>query len=215
MHTKRVVLCAIVALLVAALPVPAQTKKLSIDDIFDPARRVNFTGTVPSITWMPDGASYLLRNAPASTEQGILLVDAVSGSSRPFLDVARMTKAIGELPGVSAGDAASVAGQRWFTYHAETSTIVSELGDDLIVYNVTAGKAMRLTSAPGEETNASFSPNGKFVAYVRDGDLYCADVASQRERRLTTDGGPNRLNGRLDWVYEEELYGRGETTGYW
>ncbi len=35
------------------------------------------------------------------------------------------------------------------------------------------------------------------------------------ERRLTKDGGPKILNGRLDWVYQEELYGRGNFEAYW
>ena len=215
MHTKRAVLCAIVVWLLAALPVPAQSKKLSIDDIFDPARRVNFSGTVPAITWLPDGTSFLHHNPPASTAQGLVRVDAASGATQPFLDVARMQKAIGQIAGVSAGDAATIASGRNFTFNETFSAIVAEIGDDLLVYDIATGKAARLTSAPGDETNASFSPDGRFVSYVRNGDLYCADVETQRERRLTTDGGPNRLNGRLDWVYEEELYGRGETTGYW
>ena len=32
---------------------------------------------------------------------------------------------------------------------------------------------------------------------------------------LTTDGSDKILNGRLDWVYEEEIYGRGKNRAYW
>jgi len=32
---------------------------------------------------------------------------------------------------------------------------------------------------------------------------------------LTADGSPKILNGRLDWVYQEELYGRGNFEAYW
>src|SRR5262249_13910476 len=35
-----------------------------------------------------------------------------------------------------------------------------------------------------------------------------------KEQRLTRDGGAKIHNGRLDWVYEEEVYGRGKTDGY-
>jgi hypothetical protein len=34
-------------------------------------------------------------------------------------------------------------------------------------------------------------------------------------RRWTFDGDNDVLNGRLDWVYQEEIYGRGEYGGYW
>jgi dipeptidyl-peptidase-4 len=41
------------------------------------------------------------------------------------------------------------------------------------------------------------------------------EVARQRERALTTDGSAEVLNGKLDWVYQEEIYGRGTFRAYW
>ncbi|MDH3285425.1 MAG: S9 family peptidase, partial [Acidobacteriota bacterium] len=40
-------------------------------------------------------------------------------------------------------------------------------------------------------------------------------LADRTERALTVDGGEDLLYGRLDWVYQEELYGRGNFKGYW
>ena len=40
-------------------------------------------------------------------------------------------------------------------------------------------------------------------------------MATQRERQLTTDGNDETLNGILDWVYQEEVYGRGNFRAYW
>ena len=39
--------------------------------------------------------------------------------------------------------------------------------------------------------------------------LLRAPSAVRRERALTRDGDDKILNGRLDWVYQEEVYGRG------
>ncbi len=215
MHMKRAVLCALVALLFAGVPAPAQTKKkLTLEDLFDPAKRVNFNGVVPAITWLPDGNSYLQVVFGPSAAQGITRVDAKTGTAAPFLDTNQMRKAVGAVPGVTPEMAESISNRRGFTFDAEYGQLLTGIGDDLLVYDIGKGKAARLTSAPGEEENPSFSPNGKFVAYTRGEDLYCVDVETQHERRLTTGGGPDRLNGRLDWVYEEELYGRGQTGGY-
>jgi dipeptidyl-peptidase-4 len=53
---------------------------------------------------------------------------------------------------------------------------------------------------------ATFSPDGKRAAFVRDNDLYVVDLASMNEIRITTDGEWNKvLNGATDWVYEEEF----------
>jgi hypothetical protein len=73
----------------------------------------------------------------------------------------------------------------------------------------------RLTSSPGEEQEAAFSPDGRFVSFVRNNNLFVVDLATQRERQLTTDGNENMLNGIFDWVYQEEVYGRGNFRGYW
>lgn len=54
---------------------------------------------------------------------------------------------------------------------------------------------------------ATFSPDGRQVAFVRDNDLYVQDLASGRETRITADGEENVIiNGASDWVYEEEFH---------
>ena len=60
----------------------------------------------------------------------------------------------------------------------------------------------------------TFSPDGRLVAFVRAHNLYVVDLEGH-ERALTTDGHAQRLNGRLDWVYQEEIYGRGTHRAYW
>ena len=47
MKKSALVLFAVLFLFSISLPALAQEKLLTIDDIFDPVKRVNFTGTVP------------------------------------------------------------------------------------------------------------------------------------------------------------------------
>lgn len=61
----------------------------------------------------------------------------------------------------------------------------------------------------------TLSPDGARVAFVQDNDLYVMTIASQQLIRITDDGSPTRLNGRLDWVYQEEIYGRGNFAAFW
>ncbi len=74
-------------------------------------------------------------------------------------------------------------------------------------YYVLERASGRLTpvSPTGRQMFAKFSPDGTRVGFVRANDLYVLDLASGAERRLTTDGGENIINGTTDWVYEEEL----------
>ncbi len=53
--------------------------------------------------------------------------------------------------------------------------------------------------------DASFSPDGSRVAFVRDNDLFVTEMSSSVEKRITYDGERNQIiNGFTDWVYEEE-----------
>src|SRR5262249_3506110 len=76
-------------------------------------------------------------------------------------------------------------------------------------------KAVRLTKSPGAKELVSFSPNGEFVAFVRDNNLFVVDVATQTERALTTDGTDVIFNGKADWVYFEEIFDRDRRAYWW
>ena len=52
---------------------------------------------------------------------------------------------------------------------------------------------------------AKFSPNGEYVAYVSEQNIYVEHLAKETFRSLTQDGGGHIVNGTFDWVYEEEL----------
>ncbi len=89
------------------------------------------------------------------------------------------------------------------------------LAGDLYLYDFEGGTLGRLTSAPGDEEEAAFSPDGKSVAFIRGNNLCVVDVATRKETQLTKDGGDDVFNGSLDWVYQEEVYGRGNFHAYW
>lgn len=61
-------------------------------------------------------------------------------------------------------------------------------------------------SVNGKQQLATFSPDGKLIAFVRDNNLFIADPANGTEKQVTTDGKHNAIiNGAPDWVYEEEF----------
>lgn len=52
---------------------------------------------------------------------------------------------------------------------------------------------------------AKFSPDGKYVGYVSENNLFIEDISTGRQRKLTLDGTRKLINGTFDWVYEEEF----------
>lgn len=89
-----------------------------------------------------------------------------------------------------------LSGREAIYRHSSRSTVY--------LYDVATKKSTRLNA--GKILHATFSPDGKKVAYVFDNNLYLFDIASGQTKALTTDGKWNHIiNGNADWVYEEEF----------
>jgi dipeptidyl-peptidase-4 len=204
-------------LLAAAVPTLAQNKMLTVEDIFDATKRVNFNGTTPSIRWLKDGTHYLLTNEASRRDVPRLQkVDAATGEAVPFFDSAKMQAAFAALPGVSAQDARQLSNRGSYQMNPNETAVLINWANDLFYYEFGSERAVRLTSSPEEEVGEGFSPDGRMVSFVRENNLYVEDLGMQRrERALTRDGSAKILNGRLDWVYQEEIYGRGNFGAYW
>jgi len=211
----RRALTLILTSILAAAPLLAQQKLLTIDDLFDPEKPVDFNGKPPRISWI-DGSHYAWARE-TSDGKGVdwQKVDAVSGASQPLFDPARMEAALAKLPGITANEARETAHARELIFNPKYTAALIKLSGDLYHFNFADGAAARLTYAAGDEEDPSFSPDGTLVAFTRNHNLFVVDVAAHREAQLTTDGTPKILNGKLDWVYEEEIYGRGQKQAYW
>ena len=166
---------------------------------------------------MEDGRYYLqpaLKSQRQTVTVPVMKVEARTGRAVPFYDAAKMEAAFARLPGFAGEEARKVSRAPLHLNRARTATLVTH-ADDLFYYELDGDFAVRLTTGPEPEVGEEFSPDGRFVSFVRDHNLHLVEVATQRERALTRDGGPELFYGRLDWVYQEELYGRGDFKGYW
>lgn len=195
---------------------PAQEKLLTIDDIYDPQKRVAFNGKpTAAVRWLVDGTSYFQTQAGDGGQIGIYRVDAKTGKATLFYDASKLEAAL-VAAGLAADDAKKLAGQTGFSFNAGQTAALLNFNNDLYLYDFAGGAAKRLTnSEAAEESEADFSPDGKMISFVRGNNLFALDVASGKETQLTRDGAEKFFNGSLVWVYEEELYGRGNKRGYW
>jgi dipeptidyl-peptidase 4 len=74
-----------------------------------------------------------------------------------------------------------------------------------VIYNV-KNKEWSYLSPKEKQQLASFSPDAKRVAFVRQNNLFVVDLITKQETQLTFDGEKNKIiNGATDWVYEEEF----------
>ena len=164
-------------------------------------------GVLPTdLRWHPDGKrlTYLRKREGRSD---LMALDVTHGRESVLLN--------GSSVAVS-GDASSIAlplgGYAWTP--SGDRLLVAQKGD-LFLVDARTGSAHPLTRTPETEEFPELSPDGRRVAFVRANDLYVLDLGSGREVRLTRSGSDTVLNGRLDWVYEEELASRSGKSYAW
>src|SRR5919112_6816810 len=111
MRPKNLGLLLFVLLALCPAAARAQEKLLTIEDIFDPAKKVNFSGTPPSnLEWLKDGGSYL-QSRRQDGAAVLLKVNARTGEAAPFFDAAKMEAALAKVRGLTPADAKALAHQ--------------------------------------------------------------------------------------------------------
>jgi len=195
----------------AAAGAPPQSGQISLESLYspDPDARVDYSGTPPAgLAWV-DENHYIERRADAW-----MRVDAVSGDAEPAVDTARLRARLALLPGLTDVDVAAMTRSAARGLARGRDAVLLNHANDLFVV-FADGRAQRLTFDADPEVGEELSPDGRFVSFVRNYNLHLIEIESGRERSLTVDGSPEMFYGRLDWVYQEEVYGRGNFKGYW
>jgi dipeptidyl-peptidase 4 len=191
------------------------SEALTVDRIFGgPSLNGRLT---QGIEWSPDAKriSYLERDALGKESGGVELwtIDAMTGSRKVLVNAAT-------LESVMRPQATSAVQSTGLGRIQPESYLWSPTGDsllfigsnDLIVLDLKKMAQKRLVTGDHELEDPKFSPDGKWVSFVRDANLWVANIASGEIKALTTGGSEQILKGKLDWVYPEEL---DLTSAYW
>ena len=172
-------------------------------DVWYGKNRPNLDGGAASgLRWL-DGEHYLLRDNDAWHE-----VEARTGAAKPFANPARIRQALASQLGIDRDQARRLMSQvsRRLSKDCKSALLAHE--GDLYAVDIPAAVVTRLTSTPASEEVPSASADGKWVAYVRDYNLYSYHLADNREYQLTSGGDRVQRYGKADWVYFEEIYNR-------
>ena len=179
----------------------------------------NFAGNpTDGFDWLPDGEHFI-----HSKDGKPWKVHARTGRAEPFVNEELLRKSKAAVPGP---EAASPPGRRGGGRRGGGRAAIGQMdpkrtgtlytaGEDLAFAYFDGRPAVRLTKTKGPREFVDFSPDGAYVTFVRGGNLYAVDLATQTETPLTTDGGGEILNGRGDWVYDEEIFLRNGRAYWW
>lgn len=168
------------ALLFAGMQLNAQQKSLSMEQMLKGAPH-KITQPLPRFMgWKDDQNFFISKKVHPDSPQRTYLVNA---------------KTMKEV----------VATDDMMPKDAPEKTVTLK-GDD--IYLREGGKETRLTQTAAAEKNPTLSPDGNYVGFTRNNDLYTIRLSDKKETRLTNDGSDVILNGFASWVYFEEILGR-------
>ena len=189
---------------------PDGKKWLTLEKASGPKDTVRFSASPPDYRWSDDGKFLVRRERGKSVG-----VDPTTFAETPMKSSdgsasrqKALEKAFSNLEGFDADRAkrAASSARRSLSSSDGDEPVLVDFGEELYVYRPDEGRVTRLTDNDGDEKEAELSPDNASVAYVLDNDLYIADSRTGAARRITEGGGPELFHGRLDWVYQEEIY---------
>jgi dipeptidyl-peptidase-4 len=189
--------------LLAAVPAPAQQpqtpqSQLTVDRIFSGEFRLQ---GLPAIQWLHDGQRYTFVG-----DDGDLMVEDAASGRREVLVAASALVPQGAGQPIAIEDYQWSGDERRLLIYTNTQRVWrSNTRGKYYVWDLDRRTLTPVSTAEGWQQFAKLSPDGQKVGFVRDNDLFVADLATGREARLTQDGGEQIINGTFDWVYEEEL----------
>ncbi|RJF91037.1 S9 family peptidase [Sphingomonas cavernae] len=151
-----------------------------------------------------DRDRYDLWAIDTKTARASMLVDSAKiGSGAELSEEEKMQRErarIGGTRGIVAYD-----------WAPDSKSLLVPLDGDLFLAT-RDGKVRRLTETKAGELNATISPKGGFVSFVRDQNLFALDLKSGQEKQLTRDGGGTLSWGVSEFVAQEEM---DRTKGSW
>lgn len=157
---------------------------------------------ITSLSWRPGGGQ-LTFIRPASQEGG-------TSAALCAYDLSSRTETV-LFASTNQSEDIDLDSYQW---SPRGDAVLLEGQSEFWLFNPATHALRRLTTDGEEKEVPSFSPAGDRIAFVKDHDLYVIDLATGETRRLTRDGGDTIYNGRLDWVYEEELANRSTARAY-
>jgi dipeptidyl-peptidase-4 len=170
----------------------------------------------PGLAWTPDGKGLSYFETKGSGKEAkteLWVMDAASGERR-LLVAADKLESI--LPvDTSRPTQATGLGRRapsQFQWAPDGASILFEGPTALAWLNVKSQAGRTLVSGKLALADPKISPDGRFVSFVRDHNLWLVSVADGQERPVTQGGTEEIRKGELDWVYPEELEIK---TAYW
>ena len=202
-------------LLLASAAAAAKAERLTPERVF---AAPDLSGpTARGVQISPDGklVTFLRAKDDDRTVQDLWAVPAAGGPPRRLVDAYAV-----EPRGAALSEAEksrrereriSARGIVEYKWDEQGHALLVPAAGKLFLADAATGAVAPLVALPGE-TDARFSPHGRYVSYVRDRALYVLDLHDHAEHAVTPKGRDPISYATAEFVAQEEME---RFTGYW
>jgi dipeptidyl-peptidase-4 len=199
----------------AQQPEANSSKPLTVERIYS---QPSLSGRMArGLTWMPDGKqlSYFESSGTGKeTKTELWVIDAAKGGRRQLIAGDKLESALPANDERNTSQATGLGRRAAAEYQwaPDGSAILFQGATGLSWFDMKTQSAKTLVSGKARLADPKISPDGKFVSFIREHNVWAVNVADGKERAVTQGGTEDVRKGELDWVYPEEL---GNKTAYW
>ena len=180
------------------------------------ARPASAARCIHGIAWTPDGkrVSYFDRTGSgkeAATQ--LWVMDAATGQKSVLVNAELLGSLLEpEKQKATQGTGLARATPQDYLWAPDGKSILFVSDTALVWLDLADMKPNRLISGEVEIEDPRLSPDGKWISYVQNFNLWTLNSPVAKRNSSPQGGSEEILKGKLDWVYPEELSSR---TAYW
>ncbi len=198
----------------ASAATPAPSKPLTVDRIYS---QPSLSGQLTrGIAWAPDSKQISFFKTDGGGREAkaeLWAMDVATGQRRALLSADKLESLLpsdsGRTTQATGLGRHSPAQYQWAP---SGGALLFQGPTSLAWFELKTQASRTLVSGKESIADPKISPDGRYVSFVRNHNLWLVSVADGKERALTEGGTEEVRKGELDWVYPEELE---ITTAYW
>jgi dipeptidyl-peptidase-4 len=190
-----------------AAATPAKPGELTVDRIYS---QPSLSGRLTrGIAWSPDSKQLsFFESVGAGREAKVELwsMNPATGERKLLISADKLESILPPPPAKQSQ--ATGAGRRapsQYQWAPGNDAILFVGTESLAWFDLKVQASRVLVSGKAELSDVKISPDGKYVSFLRDHNIWLVSVADGKERAFTTGGAEELRKGELDWVYPEEL----------
>jgi dipeptidyl-peptidase 4 len=214
MHAWKIAVALVLAV-AGSSAVAEPSVELTLERVF---ASPSLNGPSPRLPKLSPDGKWLTSLRPREEDRerfDLWAMDTMTGKSRMLVDSTKLGTSgdISEAEKMQR-ERARIGGTKGivaYDWAADSQSIMVPVDGDLFLADLT-GTVTRLTQTEAGELDATVSPKGGFVSFVRDQNLIVLDRATGNECALTKDGGGTLSWGVAEFVAQEEI---DRTRGHW